>query len=44
MAWQFETNLFGNETSGREESYDLWFDQTKEYHRYSIFWIETKII
>ena len=42
--WQFQTNLFENGTSGREERYDLWFDSIKEYHRYSILWTETNII
>uniref|UniRef100_A0A7N0U438 Xyloglucan endotransglucosylase/hydrolase n=1 Tax=Kalanchoe fedtschenkoi TaxID=63787 RepID=A0A7N0U438_KALFE len=38
--WRFQTNLYGNGSTsrGREERYTLWFDPTKEYHRYSILW------
>ncbi|OIW10691.1 hypothetical protein TanjilG_16063 [Lupinus angustifolius] len=44
--WQFQTNLYGNGSTnrGREERYRLWFDPTKEYHRYSILWTAKNVI
>ncbi|CAN6678105.1 unnamed protein product [Malus baccata var. baccata] len=38
--WRFQTNLYGNGSTnrGREERYRLWFDPTKDFHRYSILW------
>ncbi|PKI45379.1 probable xyloglucan endotransglucosylase/hydrolase protein 30 [Punica granatum] len=44
--WRFQTNLYGNGSTnrGREERYTLWFDPTREYHRYSILWTDTNII
>jgi xyloglucan:xyloglucosyl transferase len=44
--WRFQTNLYGNGSTsrGREERYRLWFDPTKEFHRYSILWTANSII
>ncbi|KAK1326264.1 putative xyloglucan endotransglucosylase/hydrolase protein 30 [Acorus calamus] len=44
--WRIQTNVYGNGSTsrGREERYLLWFDPTKEFHRYSILWTETHII
>lgn len=44
--WRFQTNLYGNGSThrGREERYRLWFDPTKEFHRYSILWTPNSII
>ncbi|KAI7739791.1 hypothetical protein M8C21_025513 [Ambrosia artemisiifolia] len=44
--WTFQTNVYGNgsTTRGREERYRLWFDPSKEFHRYSILWTRNKII
>ncbi|KAJ4899906.1 putative xyloglucan endotransglucosylase/hydrolase protein 29 [Raphanus sativus] len=44
--WRFQTNMYGNGSTnrGREERYRLWFDPSKEFHRYSILWNPTKII
>ncbi|KAF3487990.1 hypothetical protein F2Q69_00057031 [Brassica cretica] len=44
--WRFKTNMYGNGSisRGREERYRLWFDPSKEFHRYSILWNPTKII
>ncbi|KAG2680370.1 hypothetical protein I3760_11G096700 [Carya illinoinensis] len=44
--WRFQTNLYGNGSTnrGREERYRLWFDPTKEFHRYSILWTAKNII
>ncbi|XP_010519083.1 PREDICTED: probable xyloglucan endotransglucosylase/hydrolase protein 30 [Tarenaya hassleriana] len=44
--WRFQTNLYGNGSTwrGREERYRLWFDPSKEFHRYSILWTSHKII
>ncbi|KAJ7953396.1 Xyloglucan endotransglucosylase/hydrolase [Quillaja saponaria] len=44
--WRFQTNLYGNGSTnrGREERYRLWFDPTKEFHRYSILWTTKNIV
>ncbi|KAM0045643.1 putative xyloglucan:xyloglucosyl transferase [Helianthus debilis subsp. tardiflorus] len=44
--WRFQTNVYGNGSTsrGREERYRLWFDPSKEFHRYSILWTRNKII
>ncbi|CAN0910216.1 Probable xyloglucan endotransglucosylase/hydrolase protein 30 [Linum grandiflorum] len=44
--WRFQTNLYGNGSThrGREERYSLWFDPSKEFHRYSILWTPRHII
>ncbi|KAK2970116.1 hypothetical protein RJ640_017773 [Escallonia rubra] len=44
--WRFQTNMYGNGSTsrGREERYRLWFDPSKEFHRYSILWTPIKII
>ncbi|KAL5551078.1 hypothetical protein UlMin_001254 [Ulmus minor] len=44
--WRFQTNLYGNGSTsrGREERYRLWFDPTKEFHRYSILWTASNVI
>ncbi|XP_021887194.1 probable xyloglucan endotransglucosylase/hydrolase protein 30 [Carica papaya] len=44
--WRFQTNLYGNGSvsRGREERYRLWFDPSKEFHRYSILWTVKNII
>ncbi|KAK1307371.1 putative xyloglucan endotransglucosylase/hydrolase protein 30 [Acorus calamus] len=44
--WRIQTNVYGNGSTsrGREERYRLWFDPTREFHRYSILWTETRII
>ncbi|XP_022772261.1 probable xyloglucan endotransglucosylase/hydrolase protein 30 [Durio zibethinus] len=44
--WRFQTNLYGNGSinRGREERYSLWFDPSKEFHRYSILWTTKNII
>ncbi|KAD7117173.1 hypothetical protein E3N88_04441 [Mikania micrantha] len=44
--WRFQTNFYGNGSTsrGREERYTLWFDPSKDYHRYTILWTSSKII
>ncbi|KAL1834393.1 hypothetical protein ACET3Z_004044 [Daucus carota] len=44
--WRFQTNVYGNGSTkrGREERYRLWFDPSKEFHRYSILWTPIKVI
>ncbi|XP_062114691.1 probable xyloglucan endotransglucosylase/hydrolase protein 30 [Humulus lupulus] len=44
--WRLQTNLYGNGSTsrGREERYRLWFDPTKDFHRYSILWTPNIII
>ncbi|KAI3453358.1 hypothetical protein Pfo_010021 [Paulownia fortunei] len=45
-AWRFQTNVYGNGSvsRGREERYRMWFDPSKDSHRYSILWTPTNII
>lgn len=33
-----QTNIYANGSGDREERIYLWFDPTKDYHTYSIFW------
>ncbi|KAL8552921.1 hypothetical protein ACS0TY_001556 [Phlomoides rotata] len=44
--WRFQTNVYGNGSvsRGREERYRMWFDPTRDSHRYSILWSPTHII
>lgn len=44
--WRVQTNVYGNGSTsrGREERYNLWFDPSREFHRYSILWTKTNII
>ncbi|CAK9173455.1 unnamed protein product [Ilex paraguariensis] len=44
--WRFQTNMYGNGSlsHGREERYRLWFDPSKEFHRYSILWTPNNIV
>ncbi|KAL8105787.1 putative xyloglucan endotransglucosylase/hydrolase protein 28 [Apium graveolens] len=44
--WRVQTNVYGNGSTnfGREERYDLWFDPSEDFHRYSILWTENHII
>ncbi|KAK4786608.1 hypothetical protein SAY86_010441 [Trapa natans] len=44
--WRFQTNVYGNGSTqrGREERYTLWFDPTKNFHRYSILWTPDNVI
>ncbi|PIA58727.1 hypothetical protein AQUCO_00500577v1 [Aquilegia coerulea] len=44
--WRVQTNVYGNGSvsRGREERYNLWFDPSREFHRYSILWTNKNII
>ncbi|KAK9755215.1 hypothetical protein RND81_01G010200 [Saponaria officinalis] len=44
--WLLQTNFYGNGSMarGREERYSLWFDPSKEAHKYSIFWDADQIL
>uniref|UniRef100_A0A1D1YXR5 Xyloglucan endotransglucosylase/hydrolase n=1 Tax=Anthurium amnicola TaxID=1678845 RepID=A0A1D1YXR5_9ARAE len=44
--WRVQTNVYGNGSTatGREERYELWFDPTEDFHRYSILWSQDRII
>ncbi|MQM05541.1 hypothetical protein Taro_038354 [Colocasia esculenta] len=44
--WRIQTNVYGNGSTavGREERYELWFDPTEDFHRYSILWSQERII
>ncbi|KAL6566304.1 putative xyloglucan endotransglucosylase/hydrolase protein 27 [Orobanche gracilis] len=44
--WRIQTNIYGNGSTsiGREERYDLWFDPSADFHRYSFLWTEKMIL
>ncbi|KAK9755214.1 hypothetical protein RND81_01G010100 [Saponaria officinalis] len=44
--WILQTNFYGNGSMarGREETYSLWFDPSKEAHKYSLFWDADQIL
>ncbi|KAK4752614.1 hypothetical protein SAY87_021412 [Trapa incisa] len=33
-----QTNVYANGTGNREQRHSLWFDPTKDFHTYSLFW------
>lgn len=44
--WRVQTNIYGNGSTsmGREERYNLWFDPTEDFHKYSILWTHNRIV
>ncbi|OVA15365.1 Glycoside hydrolase [Macleaya cordata] len=39
-----QTNVYVNGVGNREERLSLWFDPTKEFHSYSIFWNQRQVV
>nr|GMD38461.1 xyloglucan endotransglucosylase/hydrolase protein 9-like [Ipomoea batatas] len=39
-----QTNVYVNGVGNREERVNLWFDPTKDFHRYSIVWTSRKVL
>lgn len=39
-----QTNVYVNGVGNREQRLNLWFDPTKDFHSYSIFWTQRKVV
>ncbi|KAI3469007.1 hypothetical protein Pfo_025670 [Paulownia fortunei] len=39
-----QTNVYDNDTGHREQSFDLWFDSSKDFHTYEILWNPYQIV
>ncbi|KAG6657870.1 hypothetical protein CIPAW_04G119900 [Carya illinoinensis] len=39
-----QTNVYVNGVGNREQRLNLWFDPTKEFHSYSIFWNQRQVV
>ncbi|KAI4334061.1 hypothetical protein L6164_018799 [Bauhinia variegata] len=42
--YSVQTNLYVNGVGNREQRLNLWFDPTKEFHNYSIFWNQCQVV
>ncbi|XP_012575167.1 xyloglucan endotransglucosylase protein 6-like isoform X2 [Cicer arietinum] len=42
--YSVQTNVYVNGIGNREQRLDLWFDPTKEFHSYSIFWNQRQVV
>ncbi|XP_012827322.1 PREDICTED: xyloglucan endotransglucosylase/hydrolase protein 2-like [Erythranthe guttata] len=38
-----QTNVYNNDTGGREQKFQLWFDASADYHTYEILWNPSNI-
>lgn len=39
-----QTNVYVNGVGNREQRLSLWFDPTKDFHSYSIFWNQRHVV
>lgn len=39
-----QTNVYVNGVGNREQRLSLWFDPTKDFHSYSIFWNQRQVV
>lgn len=39
-----QTNVYVNGVGNREQRMNLWFDPTKDFHDYSIFWNQRQVM
>ncbi|KAK4846936.1 hypothetical protein QYF36_023427 [Acer negundo] len=39
-----QTNVYVNGVGNREQRLDLWFDPTKDFHTYSVFWNQRQVV
>nr|GMC72872.1 xyloglucan endotransglucosylase/hydrolase protein 9 [Ipomoea batatas] len=39
-----QTNVYVNGVGNREQRFTLWFDPSKDFHRYSIFWTQHRVV
>ncbi|MED6205002.1 Xyloglucan endotransglucosylase protein 6 [Stylosanthes scabra] len=42
--YSVQTNVYVNGVGNREQRLDLWFDPTKDFHTYSIFWNQRQVV
>ncbi|KAJ1398866.1 Glycoside hydrolase family 16 [Sesbania bispinosa] len=42
--YSVHTNVYVNEVGNREQRLNLWFDPTKDFHDYSIFWNQRQVV
>ena len=42
--YSVQTNLYINGVGNREQRLNLWFDPTKDFHTYSIFWNQRHVV
>ncbi|KAF1877244.1 hypothetical protein Lal_00012015 [Lupinus albus] len=42
--FKLQTNIFANDSGGREQRLRLWFDPTKDFHKYAILWNQFQIV
>nr|AFK36629.1 unknown [Lotus japonicus] len=42
--YSVQTNVYVNGVGNREQRLNLWFDPTKEFHSYSIFWNQRQVV
>lgn len=42
--YSVQTNLYINGVGNREQRLNLWFDPTKDFHAYSIFWNQRQVV
>ncbi|KAL8064630.1 hypothetical protein ABFX02_01G103300 [Erythranthe guttata] len=41
---RLQTNVYNNDTGGREQKFKLWFDPSADYHIYKILWNPSNIV
>ncbi|GFQ06783.1 xyloglucan endotransglucosylase/hydrolase protein 2 [Phtheirospermum japonicum] len=39
-----QTNVYDNDTGGREQTFKLWFDPSKDFHTYEFVWNQRQIV
>jgi len=42
--YSVQTNVYVNGIGNREQRLNLWFDPTKDFHSYSIFWNQRQVV
>lgn len=42
--YSVQTNVYVNGVGNREQRLNLWFDPTKDFHSYSIFWNQRQVV
>nr|XP_004292365.2 PREDICTED: xyloglucan endotransglucosylase/hydrolase protein 2-like [Fragaria vesca subsp. vesca] len=42
--FSLQTNIFANDNGNREQRLHLWFDPTKDFHKYGILWNHRQIV
>jgi len=42
--YSVQTNVYVNGVGNREQRLNLWFDPTKDFHTYSIFWNQRQVV